>query len=109
MKTIRQIIVVAAISLVAPGVLAGAEKDCLLKGTVVHGEGAGQDGTRVQIHSVSRYDDDARCRVRSGQKMQFKLPADPRLDEAPSGSEVQYRYRSDGSGESNAELLSIGT
>ncbi|GAB5451685.1 MAG: hypothetical protein Hals2KO_20130 [Halioglobus sp.] len=61
----------------------------------------------VKIHSVSRYDEEARCKVRRGQKLEFKLPQDTRIQDAPDGSEVQYRYRSDDSG-SSAELISVG-
>lgn len=103
-KTIALTVALAA----SPLAFADSEKDCLLKGTVQHGEQAGQASTMVKIHSVSRYDEDSRCRVRRGQKMEFKLPQDTRVQEAPSGSEVQYRYRTDDSGESNAELISVG-
>ncbi|MAT93474.1 MAG: hypothetical protein CME59_12815 [Halioglobus sp.] len=107
MKTLKTVLVATVAIACSPLVLADAEKDCLLKGTVVHGEQAGQD-TMVQIHSVKRYDEDSRCKVRRDQKMEFRLPQDSRLKNAPSGSEVQYRYRSDGSGNSDTELLSIG-
>ena len=50
-----------------PVAFAETEKDCLLKGTVQHGEQAGQ-GTTVKIHSVSQYDEETRCRVRRGQR-----------------------------------------
>ncbi len=92
----------------SPLAFAESEKDCLLKGTVQHGDQAGQSTTMVKIHSVTKYDEDSRCRVRRGQKMEFKLPQDTRVQQAPSGSEVQYRYRTDESGESNAELISVG-
>ncbi|MEM9256421.1 MAG: hypothetical protein AAGA91_13315 [Pseudomonadota bacterium] len=107
MKKIQKILVVAAFTAASGPLLAAGEKDCLLKGTVQHGEQAGQETTTVQIHSVTRYDEDARCRVRSGQKLEFKLPQDSRVDEAPSGSEVQYRYRTDGSS-SDTQLISVG-
>ncbi len=89
--------------------MAAGEKDCLLQGTVQHGEQAGQETTMVDIHSISQYDDESRCNVRRGQKLEFKLPQDSRLKEAPSGSEVKYRYRTDNNGEANSELISIGT
>jgi len=108
MKIIRQMSVIAAIALVAPAVWAGPDRDCLLKGTVEHGEGAGSGDTMVKIHAVRPYDNDARCRDLGRQKMQFKLPADPRVQEAPSGSAVEYRYRLDDSGNSDAELISVG-
>ena len=98
----------SAILAASPLAFADSEKDCLLKGTVHHGEQAGANATMVKIHSVSKYDEDSRCRVRRDQKMEFKLPQDSRVQEAPSGSEVQYRYRTDESGESNAELISVG-
>lgn len=91
----------------SPIALADTEKDCLLKGTVQHGDQAGQS-TMVKIHSVSKYDEDSRCRVRRGQKMEFQLPQDTRVQDAPDGSAVEYRYRTDESGDSNAELISVG-
>jgi hypothetical protein len=41
--------------------------------------------------------------------MEFKLPSDNRVKDAPDGSEVQYRYRTDEAGGSNTELISVGT
>jgi len=107
MKTIGQLIVLSAFLVAGPAV-AGGEKDCLLKGTVHHADRAGQETTMVKIHSVEKYADESRCRVRGSQKMEFKLPADTRVQEAPAGSEVKYRYRDDGEGDSSAELISIG-
>jgi hypothetical protein len=89
--------------------MAGDATDCLLEGTVQHGEQAGKAATMVKIDSISKYDAQSRCKVRSGQKLEFKLPPDTRLQEVPSGSEVKYRYRTDSSGEANSELISIGT
>jgi hypothetical protein len=89
----------------AGGVNAGGEKDCLLQGTVQRGD---QDDMTVKINSVKKYDDESRCKVRRGEKLEFKLPTDTRINNAPDGSEVKYRYRSDGQGESSAELISIG-
>ncbi len=107
MKTISQVAVLTALIAAAPA-WAEADKDCLMKGKVVRGEQAGQETTTVKIHSVSRYNDESRCKVRRDQKMEFKLPADSRVQEAPSGSKVKYRYRTDESGKDNAELISVG-
>ena len=80
-----------------------------MAGTViVLGAGAAEGTTQVKIHSISRYDEESRCSVRRGQKMEFKLPQDNRVQEAPSGSEVEYRYRQDDAGESSAELIRVG-
>ena len=106
MKILKTTVLIAA-CLGAGSVMAAGEKDCLLQGTVVRGDQAGQEMTMVKIHSVSRYDEQSRCKVRSGKKMEFKLPQDTRVQSAPEGSEVKYRYRSDDNG-SNAELISIG-
>ncbi len=108
MYTQYKAIALAAVLAASPLAFADAEKDCLLKGTVHHGEKAGESTTMVKIHSVSQYDEDTRCRVRRDQKMEFQLPQDSRVQEAPSGSEVKYRYRTDESGKSNAELISVG-
>ena len=107
MKPCYKAMVISSLLLAAPAALAG-EKDCLLKGTVEHGAGVAGSATQVNIHSVSRYDDESRCSVRRGQKMEFKFPHDPRVQEAPSGSEVEYRYRQDDAGETSAELIRVG-
>ena len=108
MSTLKKALGLSIILAVSPVAMAESEKDCLLKGTVHHGDQAGADATQVKITSVSRYDSESRCKVRRDRKMEFKLPADPRLQDAPEGSEVQYRYRTDERGESEAELLSVG-
>jgi hypothetical protein len=87
---------------------AGSEKDCLLEGTVYKSGDAGQEQTDVKFHSAERYDKDANCRVRRGEKMEFKLPTDSRLEDAPSGSSVKYRYQQEQDGSSTAELVSVG-
>tara|TARA_R110002049_G_scaffold1716_3_gene12995 strand:- start:1824 stop:2237 length:414 start_codon:yes stop_codon:yes gene_type:complete len=108
MKPLLKTLAIPALVLLTPVAFAGSEKDCLLEGTVQHGEQAGQNTTSVKIHSISQYDSDARCKIRSNQKMEFKLPQDTRLQNAPSGSDVKYRYRSDGSGQSDTQLISVG-
>ncbi len=85
--------------------IAGPEKDCLLEGTVYK---SGQDQTGVKFHSAKKYDEDAKCRVRRGEKMEFKLPEDPRVTEAPEGSTVKYRYKENKDGSSETELVSVG-
>jgi len=107
MKALTQTVTFLVLATGAFAVAAG-EKDCLLKGTVEHGDGAAAGTTQVKIHSISQYDEDSRCSVRRSQKMEFKLPQDPRLQDAPSGSAVEYRYRTDDSGQSSAELISVG-
>ncbi len=109
MNTPKRALIFCALVMAGPLAMAAGEKDCLLQGTVQHGEQAGQETTMVQIHSISQYDDGSRCNMQRGQKMEFKLPQDPRLQDAPSGSSVKYRYRRDDKGETNSELLSIGT
>ena len=86
MNPFSKIVVLTALLSAASVVLADSEKDCLLQGTVVHGEQTGQGMTTVKINSISKYDEDARCNMRRGQKMEFKLPEDARLKDAPSGS-----------------------
>lgn len=100
---------IGAAALLAVAMSAQAQKDCLLEGTVQKGGSADGEQTAVKFHSMEKYDANANCRTRRGEKMEFKLPADPRLEEAPAGSEVKYRYRTDGEGNAEAELISIGT
>lgn len=87
---------------------ANPEKDCLLEGTVYKSGEAGEQQTGVTFHSAERYDNEANCRVRRGEKMEFKLPADTRLKNAPAGSTVKYRYRQHEDGSSKTELVSVG-
>ena len=108
MNPFSKIVVLTALLSAASVVLADSEKDCLLQGTVVHGEQTGQGMTTVKINSISKYDEDARCNMRRGQKMEFKLPEDARLKDAPSGSGEKYRYRTYDDDQPSAELISIG-
>jgi hypothetical protein len=108
MNPIGKVLIVALVLSSGSLALADSEKDCLLRGTVMHDDQTGQDATTVKIHSISKYDAESRCNVRRNQKLEFKLPPDPRLKEAPSGSEVEYRYRTDDNGQSAAELISVG-
>jgi hypothetical protein len=108
MNALFRTIIFPALVLTSPFIFADSAKDCLLEGTVLHGEQAGQDTTSVQIHSISKYDEDSRCTVRRGQKLEFKLPPDTRLKDAPSGSDVKYRYRTDDAGQPDTQLISVG-
>jgi hypothetical protein len=108
MKTVSTWAIAIAASLAATISFADSTRDCMLEGTVVKDDKADQQGVNVKFHSVSKYDEDANCRVRRGQKMQFQLPDDPRLQDAEDGSSVKYRYRTESDGSANAELISIG-
>ncbi len=110
MSTLRAMIAgsLIALSPLALTAMAESERDCRLKGTVQKASEGDSSQTEVRFHSISRYDENSKCRVRRDQKMEFRLPDDPRLQEAPDGSEVEYRYRSR-NGESQIELLSVGT
>lgn len=105
MKTMYSTMLLTGLLAVSPLTLA-ADKDCLIEGTVRHMDRGGQAVTTVQIDSVGKYEETSNCRVRRGEKMEFKLPADSRVKDAPDGSEVKYRYRSNDNG-SDAQLISI--
>ena len=107
MKTLVQTMVFLVLA-TGSFALAAGERDCLLKGTVQRGAGAAEEATQVKIHSISQFNEESRCSVNRSQKMEFKLPQDPRLQAAPAGSEVEYRYRTDDSGRTSAELISVG-
>lgn len=109
MKVLIKIIATITLPLIAVAGMAETTRDCMLKGTVQKGAGSEEQGVNVKFHSVRKYDEDASCRVRRGEKMEFKLPADPRVQEAEPGSSVQYRHRTDSDGNSKTELVSIGT
>ena len=89
--------------------LAESDRDCMLEGTVYKTERGGEEQMQVKFHSIERYDEDARCRTRRGEKMEFKLPQDTRLQEAPDGANVKYRYQEKSDGSSSTELISVGT
>lgn len=108
MNAFLRTMVFPALILGSPYLAADSAKDCMLEGTVQHGERGGQDTTTVQINSISKYDDDSRCTVQRGEKLEFKLPPDTRLKDAPSGSDVKYRYRTDDNGQSETQLISVG-
>jgi len=108
MNSFLKTMIIPALVFASPFTFADSAKDCLLEGTVLHGEQAGQDTTKVQINSISKYDEDARCTVRRGEKLEFKLPPDTRLKDAPAGSDVKYRYRTDDAGQTDTQLISVG-
>ena len=108
MKIVKTLIASAALSLLAGAAVADGSKDCMLEGTVHKDSDAAQQGVNVKFHSVSKYDEDANCRVRRGEKMEFKLPPDPRVQEAEDGSPVKYRYRKESDGTTSTELISVG-
>ncbi len=97
-----------ALSLTAAATLAEPGRDCMLEGTVYKTERGGEEQTTVKFHSAKRFDADSNCRVRKGEKMEFKLPEDTRLKDAPSGSSVKYRYQQEKDGTAKTELLSVG-
>ena len=99
---------IAATMVVVIPASAESERDCLLEGTVHKVDEGSSSRTKVKFHSISPYDENSKCRVRRDRKMEFKLPAESRIKDAPDGSEVKYRYRS-GGGEDQAELISVGT
>ena len=108
MKKLISAASILALSLGAAAVQAESTKDCMLEGTVYKSEHGGEEQTKVKFHSAKKYDADSNCRVRKGEKMEFKLPEDTRLKEAPSGSQVKYRYQQDEDGSSKTELVSVG-
>ena len=111
MKTVIRIIAAVSLPLIAATTMADTTRDCMLEGTVQKQQGASADdqAVNVKLHSVSKFDQDANCRVRKGEKMEFKLPPDPRLQDAEPGSTVKYRYRTESDGSTQAELMSVGT
>jgi len=108
MNPLLKTLIIPAILLACPVAMVDNEKDCLLEGTVMHGAQGSQDATSVKITSISNYDAESRCNVKRGAKMEFKLPQDTRLKQAPSGSDVKYRYRTDDAGQSETQLISVG-
>lgn len=109
MNKVIKAIVTLTLSLGATAVMADASRDCMLEGTVQKDNSSGEQNVSVKFHSVEKYDQDSDCRVRRGEKLEFQLPTDPRLEEADPGSPVKYRYRTDSDGSSRTELISIGT
>ena len=90
------------------GQAAEPSRDCMLEGTVYKSGQTGQESTSVKFHSVGKYEKGSSCRMRRGEKLDFKLPEDSRLDEAADGTAVKYRYQQNKDGSSKTELVSIG-
>ena len=109
MKTLLKMTATLALSLGASVALADASRDCMLEGTVQKGSAADGQQVNVKFHSAEKYSEEANCRVRKGEKMEFKMPADPRLQDADAGSPVKMRYRKESDGGTKAELISVGT
>lgn len=109
MKTFIRVVAAVALSIGTASAFADSSKDCMLEGTVQKGSSAaGEQNVSVKFHSMEKYDQDANCRVRRGEKMEFQLPDDPRLKDADPGSQVKYRYRTDTEGNAKTELISVG-
>jgi len=108
MNTFIRVIAVLSFPLIAVGTMAETPRDCLLQGTVQKGGSSDPQAVSVKINSIAKYDPDSSCRVRPGQKMEFKLPADPRVQGAAPGSTVKYRYRTESDGSTKTDLVSVG-
>jgi hypothetical protein len=89
--------------------MAETDHDCLLEGTVQKSDSTDAADTQVKFYSVKKYDESSKCRVHRDRKLEFKLPDDPRLKDAPDGSSVKYRYRTNEQGEVSTELINIST
>ena len=105
---IKPMIPISLLLATAGALAAEPSRDCLLTGTVHKSLQGGEEVVDVTFRSVEKFDEDANCRVRRNEKLEFKLPADPRLKSAPEGSAVEYRYREDGQGNTETELLRVG-
>jgi len=108
-RTIVQTAAAVAFGLGAATAMAEAPRDCLLQGTVQKGGNSDPEAVSVKINSIAKYDQESKCQVRPGKKMEFKLPADPRVQDAPDGSTVKYRYRTESDGSTKTDLVSVGT
>ena len=108
MKLISKTILTLAIAFASTGLQAETTKDCMLKGTVHRSGDGAEERVNVKLHSVEKYDAEANCRKRRGEKMEFQLPSDPRVQEAPSGTDVEYRYQQKPDGSTETQLLSVG-
>ncbi len=109
MNTMIKTLSGALFLVLASGAQADSSRDCMLEGTVQRADGQNQEAVAVKFHSAKRYDAEANCRIRRDEKLEFKLPDDPRLQDAPAGATVKYRYQRDEEGESSTELISVGT
>jgi hypothetical protein len=89
--------------------MAETDRDCLLEGTVQKSDSKDTTDTQVKFYSVKKYEESSKCRVRRDRKLEFKLPDDPRLKDAPDGSSVKYRYRTNEQGDVRTELINIST
>lgn len=82
--------------------------DCLLTGTVKQ-SAADENKVYVAFRSARPAEQGAKCKVHRNEKLQFKVPADSRINAAPPGSKVEYRYTEDRDHADSWELQSISS
>jgi len=82
--------------------------DCLLTGTVKQ-SAADENKVYVAFRSARPAEPGAKCKMPRKDKLQFKVPADSRINAAPPGSKVEYRYSEDREQEGSWELRSISS
>lgn len=107
MKLKTHLMAFAAMSALAVSAQADGARDCLLKGTLDKPARGETEFMDVHFYSARKFDKSSRCRIRKGEKLRFKIPDDPRIDSAPDGAKVEYRYREDNDGKVSAELIKV--
>ncbi len=83
-------------------------QDCILEGTVNQTRAAsGSEEVHLVFRSAER-GEQAPCRmsrVNRSRRIQFKVPSDNDIVDAPHGSKVKYRYTEDGEGKRQWRLI----
>ncbi|TXS91386.1 hypothetical protein FV139_16830 [Parahaliea maris] len=109
MKTLIKVITLTVLPLFAAGTWAEVTQDCIVEGTVDK-QKAREHGKDVYVafHSASRASDDANCRLnRRSNRVEFKQPKDAKINSAPDGAKVKYRYTEEDNKKGEWKLLDV--
>ena len=86
--------ILAPLLVLTANVQAETVRDCKITGTVQRASGSA-DNVYVALRSVQPAQEGADCKMRRREKLQFKLPSSPELENARPGTQVEYRYTED--------------
>ena len=98
--------ILAPLFTLALNVQAETVRDCTVTGTVKPSP-ASSENVHVALHSVRPAESGAPCKVRRKDRLKFKLPSSPELENAKPGTQVEYRYTEDSKQGSSWKLQKV--
>ncbi len=108
MKTVMKALILTTLPLFAAGTWAEVTQDCILEGTVdkKKAERMGRD-VYIAFHSASRAEEGSECKLNRRNRVEFKEPKNARIESAPDGAKVKYRYTEKENQEGEWELMGV--